>query len=80
MTNDTDREHDILARLNNAAEALRDTLDMFVDDDLDSAEVVSVHKIDFALTALDEATGYLADLSEKTLRPNSSRRSAIKWI
>ena len=62
MTNDTDREHDILARHNNAAEALRDTLAMFVDDDLDSADLVIVHHIDYARAALDAATSYLTDL------------------
>ena len=64
MTNDTDRKRDILARLNNAADALRDTLDMF-DDDLDSADLVITHNIDYARTALDAATSYLTDL----LRP-----------
>jgi len=62
MTNDTDRERDILARLNNAAEALRDTLDMFIDDDLDSADLVIAHNIDYARAALDAATSYLTDL------------------
>lgn len=65
MTDDTDRERAILARLNNAAEALRDTLDMFIDDDLDSADLVITHNIDYARTALDAATSYLTDL----LRP-----------
>jgi hypothetical protein len=68
LTNDTDRERDILARLNNAAEALRDTLDMFVDNDLDSADLVIVHNIDYARTALDAATSYLTDLREQRPR------------
>jgi hypothetical protein len=67
MTNDTDRERDILARLNNAADALRDTLDMF-DDDLDSADLVITHNIDYARAALDAATSYLTDLREQKAR------------
>jgi hypothetical protein len=62
MTNDTDREHDILARLNNAAEALRDTLDMFVDDDLDSTDLVIMHNIDYARAALEAAATFLHEL------------------
>ena len=68
MTNDTDRERDILARLNNAAEALRDTLDMLADDDLDSADLVIVHNIDYARATLDAATSYLTDLREREAR------------
>jgi len=68
MTNDTDRERDILARLNNAAEALRDTLDMLGDDDLDSADLVIVHNIDYARATLDAATSYLTDLREREAR------------
>jgi len=68
MTNDTDRERDILARLNNAAEALRDTLDMLADDDLDSADLVIVHNIDSARATLDAATSYLTDLREREAR------------
>jgi hypothetical protein len=68
MTNDTDRERDILARLNNAAEALRDTLDMLADDDLDSADLVIAHNIDYARATLDAATSYLTDLRERKAR------------
>jgi len=68
MTNDTDRERDILARLNNAAEALRDTLDMLADDDLDSADLVIAHNIDYARATLDAATSYLTDLREREAR------------
>jgi hypothetical protein len=68
MTNDTDRERDILARLNNAAEALRDTLDMLADDDLDSADLAIVHNIDYARATLDAATSYLTDLRERKAR------------
>lgn len=68
MTNDTDRERDILARLNNAAEALRDTLDMLGDDDLDSADLVIAHNIDYARATLDAATSYLTDLREREAR------------
>jgi hypothetical protein len=58
---------DLIDRLDDAVDVLQDVVDRLIhdDDDLDSADVVSVHKIDFALTVLDEATGYLADLREK---------------
>jgi hypothetical protein len=52
--------------------SLRSSLDMFVDDDLDSADLVITHNIDYARTALDAATSYLTDLHKQRLNAEAT--------
>jgi len=68
MTDDIDddigRYLNVLAQLD-AAAALRDALAMFADDDIDSADLVIMHNIDYARTALDTVRSYFTDRREQ---------------
>jgi hypothetical protein len=65
MTNDTDRERDILVQLVCAAEALHDPFELLNDGNPDSCAIVTMNNINVARAALDAATSYLTDLREQ---------------
>jgi len=65
MTNDTDRESDILVQLVCAAEALHDPFELLNDGNPDSCAIVTMNNINVARAALDAATSYLTDLREQ---------------